>query len=228
VSDHLDAPGLKPPHGEARIDIIDEQLAILTKGKAPSQGVKPHSDTLTDMPCAERISTTPRNTRWCSAARSSNGSSAAGSNAANSGTNGRNAPATGPNAKPRRPSPTPRTASITGPSGNGSRICRHRPTSPRPPTNPEPAGNSSTSRVLPTPLSLHHHYRGRRRHHRPQTRQLIITSNEHRRNTLLTSTEPLRIPRTRPVRPPYMTIAAHRTLPNRPTLTRASRRPALA
>jgi hypothetical protein len=50
VSDHLDAPGLKPPHGEARIDIIDEQLAILTKGKAPSQGVKPHSDTLTDMP----------------------------------------------------------------------------------------------------------------------------------------------------------------------------------
>ncbi|WP_433519285.1 DUF4331 family protein [Nonomuraea sp. CA-143628] len=31
-------------------DIVDEQLAILTKGSAPSQGIKPHGDTLTVFP----------------------------------------------------------------------------------------------------------------------------------------------------------------------------------
>ncbi|WP_157252057.1 DUF4331 family protein [Nonomuraea typhae] len=31
-------------------DIVDEQLAVLTKGNAPSQGVKPHSDTTTTFP----------------------------------------------------------------------------------------------------------------------------------------------------------------------------------
>ncbi|MEU8149521.1 DUF4331 family protein [Nonomuraea sp. NPDC048901] len=31
-------------------DIVDAQLAILTKGNAPSQGIKPHGDTLTVFP----------------------------------------------------------------------------------------------------------------------------------------------------------------------------------
>jgi hypothetical protein len=111
------------------------------------------SNTSTVGPSEPTTSASARNTRCRSAARSPSGTGAGGSRSASSGSSGRNAPTTGDQSAPVDAPPRPRTASITGPSGNDSRIRWHRPTSSRRPATSGRTSNSFTSRVLPMPAS---------------------------------------------------------------------------